>query len=61
MLEAYLGEEDFRNGLKEYLNTYKYKNAKTEDLWRALEIKSGKKQLKIIKNNKKIKKIKKIK
>lgn len=42
MLFEYLGEEDFREGLAHYLNINKYKNAKTQDLWSALEEKSGK-------------------
>jgi len=36
MLEAYLGENFFRRGLKNYLLTHKYGNATTEDLWSAL-------------------------
>ena len=37
MLEDYLGEEIFRNGLKKYLTKHKYGNATTEDLWDSLE------------------------
>lgn len=37
MLEHYLGEEKFRAGLRTYLKRYKYRNAKTVDLWKALE------------------------
>lgn len=37
MLYNYLGGENFRNGMKIYLNRHKYGNAKTEDLWDALE------------------------
>jgi len=37
MLEQYIGEKDFRKGLKKYLATHKYSNATTEDLWRALQ------------------------
>jgi len=36
MLEHYVGEPNFRKGLKEYLNTFKYKNAKGQDLWDAI-------------------------
>ncbi len=36
MLEDYVGEPNFRNGLKEYLKTFKYKNAKGQDLWNAI-------------------------
>ncbi len=42
MIEHYLGEEDFRRGLNAYLNRHSYNNAKTEDLWQALEEVSGK-------------------
>ena len=37
MLENFLGEKNFRNGLKSYLTKHKYGNATTEDLWDALE------------------------
>lgn len=37
MLENFLGEENFRKGLKNYLTKHKYRNATTEDLWDALE------------------------
>ena len=37
MLENFLGEKNFRNGLKDYLERHKYGNATTEDLWNALE------------------------
>lgn len=37
MLEAYLGEEMFRKGLKAYLKKYAYKNATRNDLWKVLE------------------------
>jgi len=36
MLEAYLGKEVFRKGLKHYLEKFEYANAKTEDLWTVL-------------------------
>jgi puromycin-sensitive aminopeptidase len=42
MLEFYLGEEVFRRGLRAYLKKYAYANAKTVDLWSALEKASGK-------------------
>jgi len=42
MLQAYLGGEVFRNGLRYYLKKYAYKNTETEDLWAALEEVSGK-------------------
>ncbi len=37
MLEHYLGEDKFRAGLRKYLKRYEYRNAKTVDLWKALE------------------------
>ena len=36
MLENYIGEENFRNGLHRYLSKYSYKNAEGNDLWREL-------------------------
>jgi len=36
MLESYVGEPNFRKGLKKYLSDFKYKNAKGEDLWNAI-------------------------
>lgn len=41
MLEHYLGEPVFRAGLRKYLKRYAYKNARTQDLWKALEEVSG--------------------
>jgi aminopeptidase N len=37
MLEAYLGETVFRDGIRRYLKTHAYSNATTADLWAALE------------------------
>lgn len=42
MLEEYLGEERFREGLYYYLNKFKYGNATTEELWDSLEYVSKK-------------------
>lgn len=42
MLHAYLGPEDFRKGLKHYLQTHAHSNTDTIDLWQALEKSSGK-------------------
>ncbi|XP_047138133.2 puromycin-sensitive aminopeptidase isoform X1 [Hydra vulgaris] len=42
MLHDYLGEEDFKAGLNSYLNAFKYKNSRTNDLWDHLERKSSK-------------------
>ncbi len=50
MLQDYIGEKNFQNGLKLYLKTHKYSNAETEDLWRALEKVSKKPVGKIMKN-----------
>jgi aminopeptidase N len=36
MLATFLGEKSFRAGLHDYLNKFKYSNAKTADLWAAL-------------------------
>jgi len=36
MLEHYVGEPNFRKGLKKYLSDFKYKNAEGEDLWNAI-------------------------
>ena len=41
MLENFLGEETFRKGLNRYLTGNMYDNARTEDLWSALEEESG--------------------
>jgi puromycin-sensitive aminopeptidase len=41
MLENFLGEETFRNGLNRYLSGHMYDNARTQDLWSALETESG--------------------
>ncbi|MHB8352191.1 MAG: ERAP1-like C-terminal domain-containing protein, partial [Thermoplasmata archaeon] len=37
MIEAYLGEPVFREGVRRYLNRFAYANARSEDLWAALE------------------------
>ena len=37
MLAEYLGEKDFRNGLRYYLKKHSYKNASTIHLWQAFE------------------------
>ena len=41
MLEQFLGAEVFRQGLNRYLSDHQYRNARTEDLWHALEQASG--------------------
>lgn len=42
MLEAYLGEESFRKGIRSYMAKHQYSNTTTADLWAALEKASGK-------------------
>ena len=42
MLEDYLGPEEFRKGIQQYLSAHLYSNATTADLWNALEKVSGK-------------------
>ena len=41
MLEQFLGPEVFRGGLYRYLSSHEYGNARTQDLWAALEQESG--------------------
>jgi aminopeptidase N len=43
MLEAYLGEDVFRQGMRAYMKSHAYSNATAADLWNALESASGKK------------------
>lgn len=50
MLWKYLGEKDFQIGLTHYLKRHSYGNTQTEDLWKALEEKSGKPVTKVMKN-----------
>jgi aminopeptidase N len=42
MIEAYLGEEKFRAGMRAYMKAHAYSNATTADLWQALAQASGK-------------------
>ncbi len=42
MLEAYLGEEPFRKGMRTYMARHQYANTTSADLWAALEAASGK-------------------
>jgi aminopeptidase N len=41
MLEAYLGEEAFRTGVRAYMQQHQYNNTVTNDLWQALAKASG--------------------
>ncbi len=36
MLESFLGEDIFRDGIRQYIATHKYSNSTTSDLWNAL-------------------------
>jgi aminopeptidase N len=47
MLESYLGEENFRKGIRSYMQKHQYSNTTTVDLWNALEKASGKPVAKI--------------
>jgi aminopeptidase N len=42
MLEAYLGEDAFRKGMRAYMARHQYSNTTSADLWAALEKTSGK-------------------
>jgi aminopeptidase N len=42
MLESYLGEQAFRDGIRTYMAAHAYGNTTTADLWRALESAAGK-------------------
>src|SRR5438067_1962728 len=42
MLESFLGEEPFRNGIRRYIHAHQYSNSTTADLWNALSEASGK-------------------
>ena len=50
MLADYLGEKDFRDGLRIYLKRHSYANASTIHLWQAFEKVSGKPVAKMMKN-----------
>ncbi|MDO8506661.1 MAG: M1 family metallopeptidase [Candidatus Limnocylindria bacterium] len=41
MIESYLGEETFRDGVRIYLDRHKEANASADDFWRALDEASG--------------------
>jgi aminopeptidase N len=42
MLESFLGENTFRDGIRRYIAAHKYSNSTTADLWNALSQASGK-------------------
>ena len=37
MIQKFVGEDSFRDGITEYLNDHRYGNAESDDLWTALE------------------------
>lgn len=37
MMEMFIGEDHFRNGIRNYLKKYSYRNTETSDLWDAIE------------------------
>jgi len=41
MIEAWIGEEEFRKGVSDYLSDFKYANAEGSDFWKHLEKASG--------------------
>ncbi len=41
MIEQFLGEQVFREGIRRYMNQHQYKNADSTHLWGALEMASG--------------------
>ena len=41
MLEQYLGEDRFRDGIRRYMARHQYGNTETSDLWDALEEETG--------------------
>jgi len=41
MLEQYLGEDEFRDGIRHYLTTHQFGNTETTDLWDAIEASTG--------------------
>lgn len=48
MIEAYAGQEPFRDGVRQYLSKHAYGNATGEDFWAALEAASGKEVRKVM-------------
>lgn len=38
MLEDFLGDEEFKNGITSFLNHFKFANAVTQDLWNELQV-----------------------
>ncbi len=42
MIEHFVGKEDFRDGIREYLKKHSYSNSRGSDLWNSIEEASGK-------------------
>ena len=42
MIEGWVGEEEFRDGVNAYINKFKYSNARAEDFWGTLAASTGK-------------------
>lgn len=49
-MKNYLGEDNFRDGLRYFLNKFSYSNARSDDLWASLEEASGKPISKLMKS-----------
>ncbi len=47
MIEAYVGEDAFRQGVRDYIASHRYGNARTEELWSAIQAASGQPVLEI--------------
>lgn len=47
MIEAYVGEEAFRQGVRDYIASHRYGSARTEELWTAIQAASGQPVLEI--------------
>jgi aminopeptidase N len=50
MLEAYVGAESWRAGVRRYINAHRYGNTSSQDLWRAIEATSGQPIMAIARN-----------
>jgi tricorn protease interacting factor F2/3 len=48
MIEAYAGSDEFRKGVQNYLELYKFSNAAGVDLWKSLDESSGKQVARIM-------------
>ena len=38
MLESFMGDDNFQLGIQRFLETYKFANAATADLWKSLQV-----------------------